>query len=420
MDRHTRFSSFRQKFCDAYNGVNKQELRFLLYDHLPVGVLGDENYSGMNLFTELNRRGHIEYNNVNIMSDIAADVTKNQCAKQSVIKYKEEVGKEYDDDSCELIDLYQLRPEGFTNKWDLVFYLEKELELNTQKKLTKFASVLNKHAQIVLLGDDGDDDDDQLPAGDQPEALESTERQPLTPLNIVGQAAALHERPPLTHLNIDLSTDDLLELLVDLSGWVKVKGNIYMLKLLLGHFKVISVGEIGKAKDPFDLFNLLIASGHISGKNIDLIIEVFSLCGWYDAADVIRKKIKDFKEIVKGMKITKFPQFRQNVIVFGRMLGLNKIKKICQLYRISVNQIVDQWDLLVELDGRDILESEIFIGKLKRNGMEKEANVLKKETDNVIPQSFIYIKDSTSNISRLYTCSLVKDVQVGISVVEKK
>ncbi|XP_071959549.1 uncharacterized protein [Antedon mediterranea] len=171
-----RFTDFLQEFSDAYPGEDVQELRLLLHHHLPIGILARDNL-GMNLFTELKHKGLIAYHDVNIMSEMA-DVTENADAKASVMRYKQEVDgfgpyreslkerrKQLYKAMCsitetargdfqKLIAFYDLSSYRFTNKWDLVFDLEKELKLNTldEDSFTKFANQLNPSAKRILLG----------------------------------------------------------------------------------------------------------------------------------------------------------------------------------------------------------------------------------------------------------------------------
>ncbi|XP_071944210.1 uncharacterized protein [Antedon mediterranea] len=195
----------------------------------------------------------------------------------------------------------------------------------------------------------------------------------------INTAVCLPETLPLAPLNTDLSDEAFLELLVDLSSWVKDEGNVHMLKLLLLDFNDIAVAAIEKEGDPFNLFRLLVTTGRISSTNVDLIIECFSLCGWHGAANIIKQKMPCFNGFVTGITITKFSQLRQNLILFGRMLNEDKRNAICRWYKIAVDQIANEWDLLFELDKRYVFnDMGVFIDKLERNRMMIEANVLKK------------------------------------------
>ncbi|XP_071959453.1 uncharacterized protein [Antedon mediterranea] len=177
-----RFRDFLQEFSNAYPGDEVRELRFLLHDNLSISVLSNKHYLGMDLFTELRQKGLIAYNDVNIMSEIA-DLTENTAAKDSVMRYKQDVDEYYDGfgpywanlkekrkqlykamcsitenkrgDFDKLIAFYELRSYGFKNKWDLVFYLERELKLDTQMKLDIFANQLNEGAKTILLDTGG-------------------------------------------------------------------------------------------------------------------------------------------------------------------------------------------------------------------------------------------------------------------------
>ncbi|XP_071958205.1 uncharacterized protein [Antedon mediterranea] len=178
VDTDDKFRDFCQKISNAYPGNKTKELRFLLHDpYLPNGVLAGEGYSGMYLFNELKSRGKIAYNDVNLVSEIA-DVTENECAKTIVMKYKQEIQcnarsisslslyrktlykamgvitENKGGDLHKLIDYYGLNHQEFTNKWDLVFYLETELKLeNTTEKLNRFAEQLNGGAKVILLAE---------------------------------------------------------------------------------------------------------------------------------------------------------------------------------------------------------------------------------------------------------------------------
>ncbi|XP_071958531.1 uncharacterized protein [Antedon mediterranea] len=355
------FTEFRQKFSNAYPGDRRQELRFLLHDHLPIGVLSKEHNSGMDLFNELKTKGIIKYNNVKIMSEIA-DVTENADAKASVSKYKKEVGKDYDGkggkslsshrktfykamdeiteeldggDVHKLVGYYGLSSQGITNKWDLVFYLEKELQLNTRKKLERFANQLNASAKVKLLGE-----------------------QPVAGGGVVEATSTAAE----------LTDDDYKLFKTTVSAYYDDRPDCrIMLMVLFGDH--VPTQNHKTRNSTIDWLNALEESDDLSSDDISIVYDTINLTEHYALQKKIKKEKLPFPE-VRPIEITNFSNYRQKIMKFGKGITPNDVAKIDGYYNNPVKKYKSSWGMIYDLEFEKSIfkESNIdeFVAKLKQ------------------------------------------------------
>ncbi|XP_033100529.1 uncharacterized protein LOC117103989 [Anneissia japonica] len=170
-----RFRDFLVKLSGDFSGVSVFWLRCLLFDHIDIGVLARKTNDGIGLFNELWYIDEISCNDVDLLSEIA-ELTKNKSAITHVNEYKDKAIKEYVpitkrkqltqyrknlfralklevEDKLEfLANSYQQHYSDFKNIWDLVFFLEKDEQLEDKPdKIKRFGNLLNQKAKRAFL-----------------------------------------------------------------------------------------------------------------------------------------------------------------------------------------------------------------------------------------------------------------------------
>ncbi|XP_033124580.1 uncharacterized protein LOC117122913 [Anneissia japonica] len=176
-----KFRDFLVKLSGYFSGIRVRWLRCLLFDHIVIGVLARSKIDGIGLFNELWDIDEISCNNVDLLSEIA-ELTKNKSAISHVNEYKIKAIKKYvpitkrkqltqyrknlfralqlvEEDKVEfLANSYQQHYSDFKNIWDLVFFLEKDEQLeNKPDKIKRFGNLLNQKAKHALLLSDESD-----------------------------------------------------------------------------------------------------------------------------------------------------------------------------------------------------------------------------------------------------------------------
>ncbi|XP_071944405.1 uncharacterized protein [Antedon mediterranea] len=168
-----------------YTGEKLFWLRLLLYDHCTGELLSRRIVTGHDLFNQLTDMGYISYEpndasctDVEILVDIA-EVTKETRALQIIQKFKQKHknnNKNYNftrgkpiseyrknlfkalrSNTTDLLATmpghYGLNPADFKNKWDLVFMLEgnNDVEEGDIEKMKHFAKILDEDAKEIFL-----------------------------------------------------------------------------------------------------------------------------------------------------------------------------------------------------------------------------------------------------------------------------
>ncbi|XP_071958000.1 uncharacterized protein [Antedon mediterranea] len=409
-----------QEFSNAYPGDKTRELKFLLHDHLPVGVMAQEHISGMQLFNELRSKSNITYDSITILSEIA-DVTENTKAKESVIEYTQYISRLYDRDGLsshrktfyksmihitdkdlrKLIDYYGLGSLGITNKWDLVFYLEKELKLNTRKKLERFANQLNARAKRILL-------DGAHGSGSRSGTTASSESVGLTFGSGTGKGAQIATFPTQQWPNEYYSDDDdsdhgdgaygggsrgggggsrgggsrgggsrgggsrgggggsrgggrgggpksvneddfnLLKMIV--SEYYDDRNCLIMLKVLFrDHVPQFKLQEM---RSTIDMLNALEDSGDLSSKDISIIYDTINLTKQYALKDKIQKELP-FPN-VSGIPITNFTEYRQKIMKLGMEINRRDIHRSDMYSNNPYKGYQSSWRMIDDLDDGNI------------------------------------------------------------------
>ncbi|XP_071957978.1 uncharacterized protein [Antedon mediterranea] len=364
------FRDFRQEFSNVYPGDKRRQLRFLLQDYIPIGVLARTNISGMELFNELQNKGVIAYNNVNVLSEIAV-LTENAQAKASVQNYKTEVGAQYDKsgasmylslyrknlykaiiamteenggDVDNLVGFYGLRHLGLQNKWDVVFHLEKEVELkDEQKSLTSFANQLNKTAKSILLGQEVS----------RPIARGGTPMSTATD-GVVTDSTSTTSRPtPATTATVNEVDFKLLKM--NVSEYYDDRDCLIMLRVLFGDHMVTQQQKT--INTTIDLLNVLVESDDLSSDDISIIFDTINLTGQYGLQREIQAQLPSFPK-VKKIPISYFTPYRQNIMKFGRGIGEQDVMKIDGYYNTPVKRYESSWKMIYDLEFRNIIKEK--------------------------------------------------------------
>ncbi|XP_071940978.1 uncharacterized protein [Antedon mediterranea] len=188
------FPGLLAAISEIYTGEKLFWLRLLLFDHCSGALLSRPKITGHDLFNELQTKGYISYEpndasctDVEMLIDIAKVTEENhalqiiQTFKQNhknhnrnynftkgkpISEYRKNLFKALQSNTTELLAKmpghYRLNPADFNSKWDLLFKLEgnKDLEEDNIEKMEYFAMILDEDAkQIFLQTQNGHSDD---------------------------------------------------------------------------------------------------------------------------------------------------------------------------------------------------------------------------------------------------------------------
>ncbi|XP_033122336.1 uncharacterized protein LOC117121303 [Anneissia japonica] len=191
----------------------------------------------------------------------------------------------------------------------------------------------------------------------------------------------------------DLSPSELNQLLEDVSTWWELYGNMNMLKVILSEFKSIPLILMAEEHQPRSLFEHLRRSGLISQSNVDIIIETVFLGFQRGLESKIRESIPTFPGF-NETKITKFSNYRRNLLEFAKVMDAKNKERIGSLYNLYVPELKDQWILIFELEKVGVLTEgphvkQAFVKKLEENGMIAEAKALNTFPESIPHETFL-------------------------------
>ncbi|XP_071947397.1 uncharacterized protein [Antedon mediterranea] len=184
----TDFQSFKVGLSRCFDDIMMEIyhwLKFLLFGHLGFITYQDFNY----LLIALKDKGFISPTNVYLLLEIA-QLSEIKAAEVLVILYMKDNVQDRPDTSLssyrkqlfkalrlreedqntlrDVIDLYELTSDDFTNIWDAVLYLEIKKELaDDSVKIQKFANCLSTRARNTLLGNSEKDKNETASSSQQ-------------------------------------------------------------------------------------------------------------------------------------------------------------------------------------------------------------------------------------------------------------
>ncbi|XP_071948768.1 uncharacterized protein [Antedon mediterranea] len=174
-----------------------------------------------------------------------------------------------------------------------------------------------------------------------------------------------------------LSMSNYRKLLVEVSSWWEEHDKINLLKFILLMFKQVTLTDIEKSDDPFELFELLGAPGIISPSNVDVLLEAVVIGGM---EGVDEEKIKQLIPSFPGFSEIAIPDCwdkRQKLIKFGRKIGIDEQKKVGRVCGVK-SKPKDVWALMFELERQRLFTEERtkFLQLLKDIDLDRHAALL--------------------------------------------
>ncbi|XP_071944702.1 uncharacterized protein [Antedon mediterranea] len=178
-------------------------------------------------------------------------------------------------------------------------------------------------------------------------------------------------------LSGEISEDNYRELLSKVSSWFKESEKVNLLKVILCKCEHISVVEIERSNDPFELFKLLEGPGIISQSNIDVLIEIIAIGGMKGVYESIKHLIPTFAGFEKLIISERWNDVRK-VIRFGLKISNADKVKIGQLRGLKVKESDDVWILIFKLVMKETFTKKRteFVRLLKDNDMDSLATLL--------------------------------------------
>ncbi|XP_071958521.1 uncharacterized protein [Antedon mediterranea] len=388
-----KFQKLLADISEDYLGERYLWLRLLLHDHVPIECL-DKSTTGLELFNELGDSDYISTNDVALLWDVA-EVTSQKAVKRRISEYKTSVQCSDTDgtrltayrkalfktlrnvgakDLTQVIGYYNIRALGL-NKWDTVFYLEKEGRLdNSQEKCTIFANLINQMAKNMLLASLSADDDQTTPLNQATRCVPvnssnevSTPMPQQPPVAATSTGVAAHSTPGTSEAQ-KMSENDFQLLKTIVSKYYDSHGCLVMLKVLFADH-VRNKAKLSTITSTMDLLNELVASGDVSHDDITMLYNTIKLTGHFGLQNDIRKQFKTFPN-VRQIQITEFTEYRQKIMQFGMGMSEEERKTINGYYNNPVKDYTnDNWNMIYDFECRKIIKErkiQEFVDILKK------------------------------------------------------
>ncbi|XP_033111712.1 uncharacterized protein LOC117112681 [Anneissia japonica] len=259
--------------------------------------------------------------------------------------------------------LYNTTLKKYNDSWSMIIDLETRLEISdgNMEDFTDSLESLELHLALKALTEE---------IADTPSVADTPDRPTPSDTPQTGNPSWMKK----------LSTQELRQLLDDVSEWWEQFGNINMLKVILNDLESITLAQIEQKLEPNPLFQLLLANGYISHTNVNYLLEAVVLGGQNGIEPKIKETIPKFPGF-SSVAISGFSKYRRNLIEFGKVVGTKNKDRIGNLFGLIVPKLTDQWCLIFELERKRILtekEKDQFIETLNKNGMTAEAEALNK------------------------------------------
>ncbi|XP_071950031.1 uncharacterized protein [Antedon mediterranea] len=330
-----KFRDLKREISKFYEGQNYLKLKFLLFDHVPIGDLSSPKSRAHDLLNELNITPH----DVGLLLEVAK-VSNKRGAEDLITQYMD--GNHVQNTDREklssyrkrlyealilvcsegvncVISYYEIKHLKFDNIWDVVFELERTTKLDAKDTDTiqRFAKCLGPRAKNILLG-------------------------------------------------LAMSDVGFEETLVTVSTWYDRKRPLRMLKVLYqDHIEDCNLDNANKTKE---LLDELISSRYLSSTNLTIL---------HDTIKVTKQFGAIFFPIAKEKPISTFTHFRQRILDLGHALKTDELDKINQAYNDPPKNYEDNWHLIMDLEQKTIIceereKLEQFIQTLRQLGIPEK------------------------------------------------
>ncbi|XP_071948979.1 uncharacterized protein [Antedon mediterranea] len=183
----------------------------------------------------------------------------------------------------------------------------------------------------------------------------------------------------------------------EFSRWYDKRDSISLLKtlykpLLLPHM-------LDKASSTIDLLEFLIESNHLTSKDLTLFFDTINVTGEFELVRKIQEEVVTFPN-VEEISVSKYSRHRCMLVEFGNKLTTKNVESISDLVNEAPTSYEDKWDLINDLENRQIISEgnmQLFIEKLGILKLGEPEEVLTKYaggTDEGEPKSALQ-KSST-------------------------
>ncbi|XP_071948563.1 uncharacterized protein [Antedon mediterranea] len=150
----------------------------------------------------------------------------------------------------------------------------------------------------------------------------------------------------------------------EFSRWYDKRESLSSLKtlykdLLLPHM-------LDKASSTIDLLEFLIESNHLTSKDFTLFFDTINATGEFELVRKIKEEVITFPN-VEEISVSKFSRHRRMLVEFGNKLTTKNVESISDLVNEAPKSYKDKWDLINDLENRQIISEgkmQLFIEKL--------------------------------------------------------